>query len=147
MQSKGVDRWVSSYDGLTFLLCQDLPGHFSHWVFFSAGQCRLTTPQPRVFPGPPSCICCRTAPGDDEAEPQVGPLRGIPFYTVPSCSVVGKPTDLLQLEPASASVDSHSNVNLRKIERAKQVIGLAGQRLDHGLRGRTTWLCSLRIVK
>lgn len=61
----------------------------------------------------------------------MGPLHGIPFYTVPSCSVVGKPTDLLQLEPVSASVDVHSNVNLGRGERAKQVIGLADQRLDH----------------
>lgn len=65
----------------------------------------------------------------------MGPLRGIPFYAVPSCSVVGKPTDLLQLEPVSASVDVHSNVNLGRGERAKQVIGLAGQRLDHRLGG------------
>lgn len=56
---------------------------------------------------------------------------------------------MLQLEPVSASVDMHSNVNLGRGERAKQVIGLADQRLDHrlGRRGRTAWLCGWRIVK
>lgn len=44
---------------------------------------------------------------------------------------MGKTTDLLQLEPVRASVDLHSDVNLRRSERAKHVIGLAGQQLEH----------------
>lgn len=55
--------------------------------------------------------------------------------------------NLLQLDPVRASVDLHSNVNLGRSQRAKPVTGLAGQQLEHRLRGRTAWLWSLRIVK
>lgn len=95
-QSRETDHWRASFNSLKFLLVWGFI-----WTFLPLEHSLCWTnhsPIPTIsWPSFP-CLLGHIV-RSHEAQMQVGSSRDIPSFTVPSCSAMGKPESLLQLEP------------------------------------------------